>query len=120
MLAECCLYLATAPKSNSTLSYFQAYSHVQNEQTKDVPNHLKDSNRDKEGFGHGKGYKYPHAFQEHYTPQQYLPDAMQGTYFYEPNEIGYEKEVAARMATHRVRDEEEDLMRRVKRYGESD
>lgn len=118
LLSECCLYLATAPKSNSTMAYFTALEHVRDEQTGDVPNHLKDASRDRQGLGHGEGYKYPHAFREHYVPQQYLPSSMQGTYFYEPSDEGYEGEVSKRLKEHRARDEEEELSRRVKRYGE--
>ena len=107
VLSECCLYLATAPKSNSTMGYFSALEHVRNEQTEDVPNHLKDANRDRKGLGHGEGYKYPHAYRDHYVPQQYLPGAMQGTYFYDPGAIGYEAEVSERLAKWRARDERE-------------
>ena len=116
LLAECCLYLATAPKSNSSLAFFDALHFVENEQSRDVPNPLKDASRDKKGLGHGEGYKYPHAFRDHYTPQQYLPDAIQGTYFYKPGEIGYEREVAERIASHLVRDQEEGLKRRMDSY----
>jgi putative ATPase len=97
LLSECCLYLATALKSNSSMAYFSALEHVGNEQTGDVPNHLKDANRDREGLGHGEGYKYPHAYRDHYVPQQYLPSQMQGTYFYDPGELGYEAEVRERV-----------------------
>ena len=119
LLAECCLYLATAPKSNSLFAYFTALDYVRNEQTGDVPNHLKDASRDKHGLGHGKDYKYPHAF-EHYVPQQYLPGEMQGTYFYEPGEIGYERQIRERLDFWRRRDEEEDLAKRVRKYAEKD
>ncbi len=115
-LAECCLYLATAPKSNTTLSFFDALSYVEKEKASDVPNHLKDANRDKEGLGHGEGYQYPHAYHNHYVAQQYLPDAMQGTFFYKPSDIGYERTVAERMAYWRERDEKESLEKRVRRY----
>ena len=120
LLAECCLYLATAPKSNTTLSFFQALHYVEKEQSGDVPNPLKDANRDKEGLGHGDGYKYPHAFRDHYTPQQYLPDGMQGTYFYEPGKLGYEHEIADRLRIQHQRDNEETLKKRIHKYTASD
>ena len=118
LLAECCLYLATAPKSNSAFAYFDALSFVRDEQTGDVPTHLKDPSRDKEGLGHGEGYKYPHAYQQHYTPQQYLPSDMQGTYFYAPSEQGYEQTVAQRLQAFRERDFDEDVVKRAQRYAE--
>jgi putative ATPase len=118
VLAHACLYLATAPKSNSALGYFDALRYVENEQTADVPNHLKDASRDSKGLGHGEGYRYPHAYRDHYEPQQYLPDAMQGTYFYEPGEMGYEKKIKERLEYFRARDEEDDLARRLKRYAD--
>jgi putative ATPase len=115
-LAQCCLYLATASKSNTTLSFFDALQFVEQEQSHDVPNPLKDANRDKKGFGHGEGYQYPHAFRDHYVPQQYLPDAMQGTFFYNPEPVGYERQLVERMQAHRERDQEENLIRRVRKY----
>jgi putative ATPase len=120
MLAECCLYLATAPKSNSAFAFFAALEHVEKEPTGDVPNPLKDAARDKKGLGHGEGYKYPHAYRDHYVPEQYLPGGMQGTYFYEPGDQGYEARVAGRLADLRARDAEESLEKRVRRYGETD
>ncbi len=119
MLAECCLYLATAPKSNSAFAFFNALAHVEKEQTRDVPNPLKDGSRDKKGLGHGEGYKYPHAYQDHYVPEQYLPGGMQGTYFYEPSDQGYEARVAGRLDALRARDADENLEKRVRRYAEA-
>ncbi len=89
-LAQAVLYLATAPKSNTTLSFFDALKAVEDEREEDVPNHLKDANRDAKGFGHGVGYKYPHAYQDHWVAQQYLPAELQGRVFYQPGELGYE------------------------------
>jgi putative ATPase len=89
-LTEAALYLATAPKSNSALSFFDALEAVKEEAAGEVPVHLKDANRDKEGFGHGEGYLYPHAYREHWVSQQYLPKELQGRIFYEPSESGYE------------------------------
>jgi putative ATPase len=56
-----------------------------------------DGNRDAEAIGHGKNYVYPHEFEGHYTPQQYLPKRLLGTYFYKPSEEGYEAQVNARL-----------------------
>ncbi len=89
-LTEAALYLATAPKSNSTLGFFDALKAVEAEENADVPNHLRDGGRDKEGFGHGQGYLYPHAYHDHWVPQQYLPDSLKGEIFYQPSAIGYE------------------------------
>lgn len=77
-LAEATLYLATTPKSNSTMGFFDALAAVEKENVADVPSHLKDASRDKKGFGHGEGYLYPHAYRDHWVAQQYLPASMQG------------------------------------------
>ncbi|WP_412060694.1 AAA family ATPase [Rubrivirga sp. IMCC45206] len=116
MLGQLCVYLATAPKSNSGFAFFSALEHVEKEQTADMPNALKDGSRDKKGLGHGVGYKYPHAYQDHYVPEQYLPGGMQGTYFYEPSDQGYEARLAVRLEQLRARDAEESIEKRVQRY----
>ncbi len=100
-LAEAALYLATAPKSNTVLAYFDALETVQREREAETPTHLKDGNRDKEGFGHGEGYLYPHAFREHWVAQRYLPAALQGRIFYQPGDQGYEAQVGAQVARRR-------------------
>lgn len=100
-LAQACLYLATAPKSNTAFAFFDALSTVEKEQEADVPNALKDGNRDSEGFGHGQGYLYPHAYRDHWVAQQYLPDALQGKQFYEPSDQGYERRIRDDVARKR-------------------
>ena len=92
-LTEAALYLATAPKSNSALGYFDALKSIEAGEQREVPNHLRDASRDREGFGHGEGYRYPHAFTDHWVAQQYLPDELQGRIFYQPSETGYEAEI---------------------------
>ncbi len=92
-LGEAALYLATAPKSNSGFAFFDALGVVEQEREAEVPAHLRDANRDKEGFGHGEGYLYPHAYRDHWVAQQYLPDALQGRVFYQPGGLGYEARV---------------------------
>jgi putative ATPase len=91
-LTQAALYLATAPKSNSTLAYFDAVRAVDKEQA-EVPNHLKDPGRDKHAFGHGEGYNYPHAYRDHWVAQQYLPSTLKGRLFYQPSAQGYEGKI---------------------------
>lgn len=94
-LTHACLYLATAPKSNSAMGFFDALKSVQEEAAKaEVPNHLRDASRDSKGFGHGEGYMYPHAYQDHWVAQQYLPNELQGKVYYHVGQIGYEKQIA--------------------------
>lgn len=88
-LAHAALYLSTAPKSNSSMAFFDALASVEKEDS-EVPNHLRDASRDAEGFGHGAGYLYPHAYRDHWVAQQYLPDTLMGRVFYTPSTQGYE------------------------------
>ena len=96
-ITEATLYLATAPKSNSSGAYFKAMQLIEQEGIGDVPDHLKDSNRDAQSLGHGQGYVYPHAREGHFTPQQYLPGRLLGTYFYSPSSEGFEAQVKDRL-----------------------
>ena len=96
-IVEATLYLATAPKSNSGTSYFKAMQKLQEEGQISVPRHLMDSNRDGEATAHGRDYIYPHEMEGHFTPQQYLPKKLLGTYFYKPTDQGYESEVINRL-----------------------
>ncbi len=97
-LAQAALYLATAPKSNSAFALFDALATVESESDSGVPNHLRDANRDKEGFGHGEGYLYPHAFRDHWVAQQYLPASLEGKVFYQPSDQGYEADIREQVA----------------------
>ncbi|MEM6837097.1 MAG: AAA family ATPase [Cyanobacteria bacterium P01_C01_bin.120] len=100
-LAQATLYLATAAKSNSVMAFFDALSAVEKEQQQDVPNPLRDPNRDKTGFGHGKGYLYPHSYREHWVAQQYLPAGLQGQVFYQPSEQGNERAIQQQVVRRR-------------------
>jgi len=100
-LAEACIYLATAPKSNSGFALFDALKAVEQEREAEVPQHLRDSNRDADEFGHGAGYLYPHAYRDHWVAQQYLPESMQGRVFYQPGDQGYEASIRADVARRR-------------------
>ena len=101
-IVEATLYLATAPKSNSAGAFFSARENIEQDGAGTVPIHLMDTNRDAKGFGHGKGYQYPHSYPGHFTPQQYLPNSMLGTHFYNPSDQGYETQAAERVAKWRA------------------
>ncbi|NMB55596.1 MAG: AAA family ATPase [Leptolinea sp.] len=96
-ITEATLYLSTAPKSNSATAIYDVMDLIRREGMGTVPAHLMDASRDAAGFGHGKGYLYPHNFPGHFIPQDYLPDSVAGRRFYEPSDQGYEKEVADRL-----------------------
>jgi len=100
-IVQATLYLATAPKSNSTGAYFKAFDLIEKQGRTGIPNHLKDSNRDKQALGHGEDYRYPHAHPDHFLPQQYLPDELLGTYFYQPSSQGQEPEIDDRLSRWR-------------------
>lgn len=95
ILAEAVVYVATSPKSNASCNaIFSAMETVKNTVTAKVPAHLMDAHyKGSSELGHGIGYKYAHDYPNHYVKQQYLPDELVGTRFYEPGVLGYEKEV---------------------------
>lgn len=95
ILAEATNYVACAPKSNASYLSIDAAMHmVASGQTPTIPVHLQDSHYKSAGkLGHGIGYQYAHDFKNHYVAQQYLPDALAGTRFYEPTDMGYEKQI---------------------------
>lgn len=82
-LAEAALYIATAPKSNAVITGIDnALERVEKEKTGDIPVHLRDAHyKGASKLGHGDGYKYPHNYEHHYVPQQYLPDALRIGHF---------------------------------------
>jgi putative ATPase len=91
-LAQAALYLAATAKSNSALAFFDALKSVRATARQEVPSHLRDANRDGRLFGDGVGYRYPHAYAEHWVAQQYLPTALQGEVFWQPGRLGWEGE----------------------------
>jgi putative ATPase len=95
-LAQATLYLALAPKSNSTAAYFRAQAALEEKGATQVPTPLKDAHRDQKGLGHGRDYLYPHDFPGHFVIQDYLPPELAGACFYEPGEEGAEPELVRR------------------------
>jgi len=94
-LAEATLYLATAPKSNSVgEAYMRALQDAQVTQAEPVPLHLRNAPTPlMREMGHGRDYAYDHAFPDHHSGQQHLPDQLSGRQYYVPGELGYEERV---------------------------
>ena len=101
-LAQATLYLAGTAKSNSTLGFFDAVRSLREEKSQKVPKHLRDAHRDSSAFGDGVGYRYPHAYAEHWVAQQYLPSALQGQIFWQPGPQGWEGERQAQLQQRRA------------------
>ena len=95
VLSQAATYVACAPKSNAAyMAVDKALDIVKNKKTYGVPVHLQDAHYKSAGkLGHGIGYKYAHDYKNHYVKQQYLPDELEGTVFYEPTDNGYEKKI---------------------------
>ncbi|MCM8764641.1 MAG: replication-associated recombination protein A [Candidatus Omnitrophica bacterium] len=91
-LAQATIYLATAPKSNASyVAIEKAIDEIQKETTQDVPDHLKSAGYSgAEVLGHGKGYLYPHDFNQHFVRQPYTRKKVS---FYIPSDSGYERRI---------------------------
>ncbi len=100
-LAEATIYIATAPKSNSTVAAIgAAVKDVEEGRTLPVPEHLRDSSyRGAKRLGHGEGYKYAHDYEGHFVPQDYLGADKR---YYEPTEQGVEKKIKERLEKWRA------------------
>ncbi|MEI8250553.1 MAG: AAA family ATPase [Synechococcus sp. ELA057] len=101
-LAHATLYLAATEKSNSSLGFFDAVKAVRESNRQQVPAHLRDANRDGAAFGDGVGYRYPHAYAQHWVAQQYLPSALQGEVFWQPGALGWEGNLRPRLQQRRA------------------
>jgi putative ATPase len=99
-LAQAAAYVASAPKSNRAgAGYFAALADVEDHGRLPVPLHLRPSahRRLAKEHGYGRGYLYPHDFQNADVDQQYLPDELAGRLYYEPSDEGLEKQIADRL-----------------------
>jgi putative ATPase len=100
-LAEAALYIATAPKSNSTIMAIDsALKDVQSGRTLEVPEHLRDAHYPgAKRLGHGEGYKYAHDYPDHFVPQDYLGAVKR---YYEASDQGQEKKIRERLEQWRA------------------
>ena len=109
-LSEMLIYLATAPKSNSSYRALNAAMEAARDTPAEpVPMHIRNApTRLMKELGYNEGYQYAHDVPEAYIPQEYLPDKLKGTVFYEPGPFGFEKDIAKRIAWWKeIRDREQ-------------
>ncbi|MEA2031232.1 MAG: replication-associated recombination protein A [candidate division Zixibacteria bacterium] len=102
-IAMAVVYMACAPKSNSI---YTAFSQAQNDATKrgslPVPLHIRNApTKLMKNFGYGKGYKYAHNYEEGLTDQEYLPEELSGTEYYQPTQSGREARMAEYLKKYR-------------------
>jgi putative ATPase len=99
ILAQAAEYVATAPKSNTAdASIGKAVRLVEETGDLPIPPYLQDAHYSHaKDLGHGIGYQYSHLYEQHYSGQQYLPDAVKDERLYEPSENGYEQRIRAHM-----------------------
>ncbi len=104
ILAQAVVHVATAPKSNASYAGInRALEDVRAGRMGTVPPHLRDAHyAGAQGLGHGKGYVYAHDEPHAVAAQQYLPDELVGTRYYEPSDRGFERSVAERVARIRA------------------
>ena len=102
-LAHACIYLALAPKSNSAGAIFSVRSEIQNNGIAPVPPHLRDKTANAKQSRYtgaenaSDDYHYPHSYDHHWTPQDYLPDEIKEKEWYEPGNIGRESKLWDRL-----------------------
>ncbi len=99
MLSQTAIYLATSPKSNSAyIAINEAMELAKRTGNLPVPLHLRNApTKLMEEIGYGKGYKYSHDFEGSFAQQQYLPDEVRNTIFYQPKENAKEQEILRKL-----------------------
>ncbi|WP_314659017.1 replication-associated recombination protein A [uncultured Rothia sp.] len=98
ILSQAVIYCALAPKSNAAYNAInRAIADVRAGASGQVPVHLRDAHyAGAKQFGHGEGYIYAHDEPGHVAAQQYLPDTLRGTVYYEPTQHGFERTLMER------------------------
>ncbi|MCB2296949.1 replication-associated recombination protein A [Clostridium tagluense] len=99
ILSQAAIYIACAPKSNASyMAINKALKDVEEKNIGGVPPYLRDqSYSGAKKLGHGVGYLYPHDYEGNYVKQQYLPDELIGTVYYEALDNGYERKIKERL-----------------------
>jgi putative ATPase len=101
ILAQCATYLASSHKSNASyMAIEEALALVQKNGDLPVPLHIRNAPTGlMKRMGYGKNYKYAHSFENNFTEQEFLPDALKGTVFYDPGKNPREEELRRYLKT---------------------
>jgi len=94
-MAQCVTYLASSPKSNAAyMALKEAKSFIRTAKSLDVPLHIRNApTKLMKAEGYSEGYKYPHNYDGHFVKENYMPEGAEDVKFYEPTELGDEKEI---------------------------
>ena len=100
-LAQCAIFLASSPKSNASyLAIDKALGMIREGGSHEIPLHIRNApTKLMAEIGYGKGYRYPHNYPGHFVKEQYLPDEIKGTVFYQPTNLGSEAQIKQRLET---------------------
>src|SRR5450755_949849 len=95
ILSQCAIYLASSAKSNASyMAIEEALGTVKNTGDLSVPLHIRNApTRLMKNMDYGKGYEYSHSYENNFSPQEYLPQEISGTKFFEPGENIREEEL---------------------------
>jgi len=99
ILSQAVTYLASAPKSNASYTaLINAKKDVKESLNEPIPLHLRNPvTRLMKKWSYGKNYKYPHQFEKHFTPDNYLPVKLKDKIYYHPTEQGRERAIKERL-----------------------
>jgi putative ATPase len=95
ILSQCATYLAASPKSNAAVAAIgAALTAVREKGDLPVPLHIRNApTRFMKNLGYGKDYQYSHSYEKNFSPQEYLPEELSGTKFYDPGKNAREEEL---------------------------
>ncbi len=98
ILAQCAIFLATAPKSNASCTAIGAAKNAALSGDYEIPLHIRNAPTGlMKSMGYGRDYRYPHNYGNHFVKETYLPKELEGSRFYEPTENGSEKAIMERL-----------------------
>jgi putative ATPase len=112
-LAQATIYVACSPKSNAGyLALGRAQKAVRDQPPAKVPQHLRSTalHGSREAYGNGEGYQYPHDFHGHFVQQYYLPEGFQKEKYFQPDGMGYEKNLEQRLRQWHQNIQSEEIM----------